>query len=302
MTLERSARDQLSALAADQSGLFTRQQALASGYSSYQVRQRLRSGQWHQVLGGVLTAHAVGPTHGLRDRAALLAIDGAALAGPSAARRHGIATPDHHTYVAVDADYHHNLPGVRLLRGRVSDSDLTTINGVLLTSRDRTVVDCLRVLAEREAVEFLEHSLQAGWITPDALADRVHRFAGQHGAKRLAHLSRIAGSGAHSAAERVALAVLRRARLSGWQANVAIHDELGLVGVGDVVFEEERLVLEIDGRAYHVTPDTFQRDRQRQNRLVAAGWNVLRFTWHDLTQRPDYVVATIRTMLNGRFR
>jgi hypothetical protein len=159
----------------------------------------------------------------------------------------------------VDPDYHHNLPGVRLLRGRLPDSGLTTINGVLLTSRSRTVVDCLRVLAEREAVEFLERSLQAGWITPDALADRVHRFAGQHGAKRLARLSRMAGSGAHSAAERVALSMLRRAQLGDWQANVAIHDERGLVGVGDIVFEEARLVLEIDGRAYHVTPDRFQR-------------------------------------------
>jgi very-short-patch-repair endonuclease len=38
------------------------------------------------------------------------------------------------------------------------------------------------------------------------------------------------------------------------------------------------LVIEVDGWAYHRTPDRFQRDRERQNRLVAAGWTVLRFT------------------------
>ena len=38
----------------------------------------------------------------------------------------------------------------------------------------------------------------------------------------------------------------------------------------------------------------------RKNRLVAAGWTVLRFTWWDLTQRPDYVVASICAMMIRR--
>lgn len=64
-----------------------------------------------------------------------------------------------------------------------------------------------------------------------------------------------------------------------------------------MVFEEQRLVVEIDGWAYHSTPDRFQGDRTRQNRIVAAGWDVLRFTWRDVTERPGYVIATIRATL-----
>ena len=30
---------------------------------------------------------------------------------------------------------------------------------------------------------------------------------------------------------------------------------------------------------------------------MRARWNLLRFTWHDLTNRPDYVVAEIRAAL-----
>jgi very-short-patch-repair endonuclease len=56
-------------------------------------------------------------------------------------------------------------------------------------------------------------------------------------------------------------------------------------------------VIEVDGRAHHTTPDRFERDRERQNALVAAGWTVLRFTWRDLTTRPSAVVATVRRML-----
>ena len=47
-----------------------------------------------------------------------------------------------------------------------------------------------------------------------------------------------------------------------------------------------RFDFEIDGRAFHSDADRFQRDRTRQNRLVGAGWTVLRFTWNDLRDRP----------------
>jgi very-short-patch-repair endonuclease len=100
--------------------------------------------------------------------------------------------------------------------------------------------------------------------------------------------------GTRSAAERVTTDLLRRGGIGGWLANQPIHDGRGLIGIGDIVFEAIKLVVELDGRAFHVTPEHFQRDRRRQNRLIAAGWTVLRFTWWDLTERPDDVLAQIR--------
>ena len=49
--------------------------------------------------------------------------------------------------------------------------------------------------------------------------------------------------------------------------------------------------------AWHHSPDRFQRDRRKQNDLVARGWTVLRFTWSDLTTRPEYVVRQVREAL-----
>ena len=86
------------------------------------------------------------------------------------------------------------------------------------------------------------------------------------------------------------------AGITGWRANAVITDAAGVIGVGDFVLDQARLVIELDGWAFHTSPDRFQRDRRRQNRLVAAGWTVLRFTWRDLTERPGYVIATIRAM------
>jgi len=77
--------------------------------------------------------------------------------------------------------------------------------------------------------------------------------------------------------------------------NVPVHASSGtLIGIGDCVNVDLRIVLEVDGMAWHSSADRFQRDRSRQNALVNAGWLVLRFTWADLTERPDTVLAEVR--------
>jgi very-short-patch-repair endonuclease len=57
------------------------------------------------------------------------------------------------------------------------------------------------------------------------------------------------------------------------------------------------LVVEFDGHRYHGSYRAFQRDRAKSNRLIAAGYLVLRFTWAQLTQRPMVVLATIARTL-----
>jgi very-short-patch-repair endonuclease len=62
----------------------------------------------------------------------------------------------------------------------------------------------------------------------------------------------------------------------------------------DAAYPERKLAVEVDGYRHHSSPDAFQRDRTRQNRLVALGWTVLRFTWDDVVRRPQTVAQTIR--------
>ena len=58
-----------------------------------------------------------------------------------------------------------------------------------------------------------------------------------------------------------------------------------------------KVIVEIDGWAAHSDRVAFQRDRTRHSRLVAEGFVVLRFTWDDLTERPAYVLSTLRRAL-----
>ncbi len=58
------------------------------------------------------------------------------------------------------------------------------------------------------------------------------------------------------------------------------------------------VILECDGWAYHgLQRSNFERDRQRDAELLAAGWIVLRFTYRAITTRPkdtaDRILATL---------
>jgi len=59
----------------------------------------------------------------------------------------------------------------------------------------------------------------------------------------------------------------------------------------------QRLIVETDGRDVHTTRQAFERDRERDQRLMLASWRVVRFTWRQLTREPERVAATLRALL-----
>lgn len=295
--------ERLRRLAAARFGLFTRAQALACGYSAYQIRRRLQTGEWQRVLGSTLAFAGLRVTALIRDRAGQLAVPRSVLAGPSAARLHGMPVADTGQYLYVGRHGCSRVQGVRLLYELPSPRDIQRDQGQPVVCRALAVVDCLRLLGWTEAVALADRALQQRWITMAELRARVTDRFGRPGAPQLSRLMRLMGGGERAPSERLLTTLLRGAGIRGWAANVAIRDEHGrLVGVGDVAFERHRVVLEVDGWAYHSTPERFVGDRRRQNVLVAAGWRVLRFTWSDLTERPELVVAVVRQVLDGRTR
>jgi len=55
------------------------------------------------------------------------------------------------------------------------------------------------------------------------------------------------------------------------------------------------VVLEGDGRAWHTRLEDFERDRRRDAEAAAAGLVTLRFTWHQLTEEPEWVRSVVRS-------
>lgn len=65
----------------------------------------------------------------------------------------------------------------------------------------------------------------------------------------------------------------------------------------DMLWEEQRLAIETDGEETHGTPVAFQRDRWRDQVLIAAGYRTARVTWQQVRDEPTAVVNRIARML-----
>jgi very-short-patch-repair endonuclease len=64
-----------------------------------------------------------------------------------------------------------------------------------------------------------------------------------------------------------------------------------------MLWEEQRLAIETDGEETHGTPVAFQRDRWRDQVLIAAGYRTARVTWQQVRDEPTAVVNRIARML-----
>ncbi len=108
-------------------------------------------------------------------------------------------------------------------------------------------------------------------------------------------LLQAASDGARSPAERILIRLLREAGIVGWEAN---YPPVGGYKV-DVAFPRAKVAIEVDGLGFHSGSDEFHQDRVRQNNIIfLLRWQVLRFTWLDLTAYPpDRVIAIIRAAI-----
>jgi very-short-patch-repair endonuclease len=65
----------------------------------------------------------------------------------------------------------------------------------------------------------------------------------------------------------------------------------------DFLWRAQRLILEVDGFAYHGNRVAFERDRLRDADLQAVGYQVMRVTWRQIKQRPEAVIAHLAQAL-----
>ena len=95
-----------------------------------------------------------------------------------------------------------------------------------------------------------------------------------------------------SEAERRALDLIRAARLPPPETNVRVcgHEV-------DFLWRRQRLIVEVDGYAFHSSRRSFERDRRKDQALGAQGYRVIRVTWRQLTEEPEVVVATLAAAL-----
>ena len=288
----------IAALAAAQHGLITRAQLLGIGLSASAVTRRLSGGRLHAVHRGV---YAVGHpllTRRGRDLAAVLACGPrAVLSHRSAGALWGLVAWSGARHVTAPRS-RGPVPGVVVHRTRRPvAAEMAIRDGVPCTTWARTLLDLSGDLPVHRLVRALEAAALAGLYDHAELASVLARAAGRPGAGRLreavARGHHLTPSGTRSALEEAFLALIRSAprplpepRTNAWPT---LRGEPGFEV--DVLWESERVVVELDGRRYHELEGARQRDRARDTALARSGYRVIRLTWADVTRRPG---ATLR--------
>jgi very-short-patch-repair endonuclease len=90
------------------------------------------------------------------------------------------------------------------------------------------------------------------------------------------------------------LALCRRHRLPRPTVNVRVGSF-----IADFLWPEHRLVVELDGYRAHSGRSAFESDRARDIELKLLGYEVIRFTWRQLTSEPASVAHTLRRLLRA---
>lgn len=293
------------ALATRQHGIVTRAQLSALGFSASAIDRRIRAGRLLVQHPGVFAlGHAALSQHG-RWLAATLSC------GPTAVLSHGTAaalwqlTPNQPRtfHVTVAGTAGRDMPrGVRLHRYRSLDParDTTTCQGIPVTTIERTLLDMTTYLPTRKVRRAFG---QADVLQLLDFAE-VNRLIAAHPHRRgtrafaaIAYSHRPDGDRSRSDFEERVVELCDRHGLSRPRVNAK------LVGLEvDVSWPEARVAVEADSFAYHRTRAAFERDRERDAILMAAGFIVHRFTERQITEAPETVIAAIRRSLSDRRR
>lgn len=66
----------------------------------------------------------------------------------------------------------------------------------------------------------------------------------------------------------------------------------------DCLWDEARLIVELDGREAHATEKAFEDDRERDRLLLLDGWRVMRVTWRQLHGQETALAGDVRMALS----
>jgi len=280
-----------------QDGLVSRAQAVACGLSASAIGRLLAASLWTLVAPGVYLSAAHRWTTRARIRAGALWLgDTATLIGVGAVWwwRLWDEPPETLRFAVPPERRVRSRPDLRAVRRVLEARFRTTIDGVPIASREYAVVDAAAELGLRRGAELMDRALLTDRVTLDGLRRAHHARLGRPGSAVVARLLVLAAGGARPEAERRLHRLLRAAGVTGWLADHRVVVPGYGVALLDLAFPGARVLVEVDGWAYHRDLPAFRRDQGRQNALVLAGWTVLRVNWHDLEADPDGVLATIR--------
>lgn len=277
----------IAALMRSQHAVVTRTQAIESGLTASQIKERLRNQSWLKLHPGVYGAATAPHTPERALLAATLA------AGPDAAASHLSAAwmlgivgpPPPRPVITIPYRRSIELSNVVIHRSRDIDfSRVLTRRGIPYTDPLRILTDLAGELVSDQLIPVVDHALASRLVTTQGLEAEIRRRS-RPGRKGPARLNRVLasrgliGGPEPSVLEAMALRLFRQWNIPVLDRERFIYAD-GRYRIDFMI--GSHLVVEVDGFAYHWTPDAKAYDDGRRNRLRAAGLTVLVYDWRSI--------------------
>ena len=284
---------------------FRRSEAISAGWSRSSIDHRARTGEWTRIHRGIFAAGDGGDPW--RSRLAAHLLRGgpdSAISHRAAARLHGFDGFDESTFEDLLVPMSSSFRRPPAMRSATLEStDVTTMLGLTVTNKVRTLLDLGRFAAADELELALESALRSKPTTPHEwdrkllaeLTGRAAPGAGNHPGRsvlRTVLARRPAGARATgSFAETKAIQALRGAGLGELVRQPSIRFVTARGSVLRTLYPDfgdfaTGMLIEIDGATAHGTGDALRRDLRRQNELTDA-FDVVRYAAVDVLSNPS---------------
>ncbi|HEY3925614.1 MAG TPA: type IV toxin-antitoxin system AbiEi family antitoxin domain-containing protein [Acidothermaceae bacterium] len=194
-------------------------------------------------------------------------------------------------------------PGVIERVAALPPSHLAYFQGILMTTAARTVLDLARVRPYAEGVAIADAALHLGITTTAqlvAVRDACRSWPGINRAAKVIEFADAATESPLESRSRVAFA-LGELPTPVLQAVVLLRN--GRRARVDFLWAQWRVIGEADGRLKIQRPEDLWAEKLREDALRELGYEVVRWTWDEIVNRPEIVVARIlRAAARARLR
>jgi hypothetical protein len=196
----------------------------------------------------------------------------------------------------VREDGHH---GVWLHQTRRLDPfEVTVERGIPVATIERVLVDLAARTDSKRLERIFVQAYKTGRLSWPRLGHVLQRRRGRKGIGKLRQVAQEVDPQAletRSVTEIDFLALCRKANMPTPSVNVLVEGHLV-----DFLWPMQKVVVETDSWSYHGDRPTFERDRQTDVDLIAAGYDVHRATYKMLERDPTPFLSNVRRALLTR--
>jgi very-short-patch-repair endonuclease len=301
------ARDDVREVAATQHGLFTTSQAHDAGVDREALRRWRRTGEISHVVGRVWAFASSPPTERRSAMAALLREgDDAALATSSAAALLGLPgfelLPAHVMRFRANRDPRGPAGHTST---RYHPGHVTRIEGLRVTTAARTLFDLAARLHPDRVARLTDRCLSLRLTVYGDLVDMLEELQGRGrpGIRAMRSIIELRSDPGYqptdSSLEHRFEQVLRHHGLRGFERQVVVGDDAGVIGRVDYTHRQLPVIAEIQSELYHRSLLDRRRDDVRLRRLRSSGWIVVEIAEVDVWHHPQRVVSALHAALRS---